>query len=63
MSDLASLEYKDENALLEGADDTKQVYVNEILPVKLAFYEKYVDEQDIAFDFRLILKPFLALVR
>jgi lipopolysaccharide/colanic/teichoic acid biosynthesis glycosyltransferase len=55
ITDFASIEYRDENSLLAGADDPEHVYLHDILPVKLDYYCKYVTERSLMLDFRLIL--------
>lgn len=55
ITDYASIEYRDENSLLAGAVDPEQVYIDEILPVKLDYYRKYVMERSLLLDFKLIL--------
>ena len=62
ITDYATLEYRDESALL-GPDDPEAVYVSTILPRKLALYERYVAEQSLATDVRLILLTLKAIVR
>jgi lipopolysaccharide/colanic/teichoic acid biosynthesis glycosyltransferase len=62
ITDYATLEYRDESALLAG-DDPEAVYVSTILPRKLELYERYVAEQSLATDLRLILRTLGALVR
>ena len=56
ITDYASLEFKDENSLLRSADDPEKKYIEEILPIKIKFYKKYITEQSLLTDFKLILK-------
>ena len=62
ITDYAALRYRDESALL-GTDDPEAVYVSTILPQKLALYERYVAEQSLATDLRLIILTLRAIVR
>ena len=55
ITDFASLKYKDENNILGRAKDPEKTYKEVILPEKLKYYERYVNEQSIWLDFRLIL--------
>ncbi len=55
ITDFASIEYKDENLLLGTADDPERVYIEQILPIKVAYYTKYVQESSLSLDLRLIL--------
>lgn len=61
ITDLASIEFRNENELLEGASDPVETYVREILPVKLKYYERYVRERSIFLDFWLLLKTIVAI--
>lgn len=61
ITDFAAIEYKDENALLAGAADPERVYVERILPAKQAYYLKYVAEQNLLLDLRLILATLKAV--
>lgn len=63
ITDRASIEYRDENRLLARSFDPQKTYVEEILPVKLAFYSEYVDKQNMWLDFCLILKTISVLIR
>lgn len=63
ITDFASIEFKDENNLLEGATDPHQTYINEILPIKQKYYLMYVDQQSIWLDIQLIFKTIFALLK
>jgi lipopolysaccharide/colanic/teichoic acid biosynthesis glycosyltransferase len=63
ITDFASIEYKDENAILGQAEDPDRVYITEVMPVKLNYCERYVEEQSLWIDAKLIIKTFKALVR
>lgn len=63
ITDFASIEFKDENSLLEGAIDPHQTYMNEILPIKQKYYLQYVDQQSIWLDIKLIFKTIIAIIK
>lgn len=63
ITDYASIEYRDENAILGKAADPDRAYIEEVMPVKLAYYRRYVAERTVWVDFMLILRTFAALVR
>jgi lipopolysaccharide/colanic/teichoic acid biosynthesis glycosyltransferase len=63
ITDLAAILYKDESTILGRASDPEQAYVNTILPVKLAYYERYVRERSFWLDLRIIFQTLAALVR
>ena len=60
ITDLASIEYRDENALLGRSADPERTYVSEVLPAKLAYCERYVRERTFLGDLGIIGQSFLA---
>ncbi|HJW11046.1 MAG TPA: sugar transferase [Albitalea sp.] len=62
ITDLASIEYRDENALLSKAADPEREYAEVVLPAKLRYAAEYVDQASIATDMRLIGLTLKALV-
>lgn len=63
ITSIASIEYKDEAELLENASDADEVYVNEILPVKMAYNLKSVKEFGFFKDIGVIFKTVAAVLR
>ena len=61
ITDLASLEYKDENELLRNADHPREIYINEIMPKKLEYYVRYAKKHDLWLDFKIICRTINAL--
>lgn len=62
ITDYASIEYKDENTILGRAADPDKAYIDEVMPVKLAYYQRYVAERSLWVDFKLIIKTLKAIV-
>ena len=60
ITDFASIAFKDESSLLAKADDPEQFYIEHVMPKKLDAYVRYVREQSLILDIRLI---FLTLAR
>jgi lipopolysaccharide/colanic/teichoic acid biosynthesis glycosyltransferase len=56
ITDLASLKYRDESALLAGAADPAVEYVNVILPDKLRLAEEYVRSSSLRLDLSILLR-------
>jgi lipopolysaccharide/colanic/teichoic acid biosynthesis glycosyltransferase len=54
ITDPASIEYRDESALLARAADPERVYIEQIMPAKLRCAASYVDRMSLANDVRLI---------
>lgn len=54
LTDYASLEYINENELLEKSDNPNETYIKEIMPAKLELNLKYIAEKSVWIDFKLI---------
>ncbi len=54
ITDLASIEYRDENELLAASADPERTYVEQVLPAKLALCERYIRERSFFGDLRII---------
>ena len=63
ITDRAAIEFKDENEILGKAADPHLAYINEVLPIKLRYYQDYVANQSLALDIKLIFATIKALVR
>ncbi len=62
ISDLASIEYIDENNLLLKSDNPEQTYIDVIMPAKLQLGLKYVDNQSFYSDVKIIVKTILKIM-
>ncbi len=58
ITDLASIEYRDENELLGRSADPERTYVEQVMPAKLAFCERYVRERSFTGDLGIIGRTF-----
>jgi len=63
ITDRASIEFRDESALLAGAADPERAYVETILPIKLDYYVRYVHERSFALDLKIIFMTLAAIWR
>jgi lipopolysaccharide/colanic/teichoic acid biosynthesis glycosyltransferase len=54
ITDWASIEFKDENDLLESSDNFEKAYIETILPTKLAYCIRYVNQRSFLVDLRII---------
>lgn len=59
ITDLASIEYRDENDLLGRSTNPERTYVEQVLPAKLALCERYVRSRSFTGDLRIILRTFI----
>lgn len=62
ITDIASIEFKDENAILSQEADPEKAYIEKILPKKLRYCRFYVKKQSLAYDVSIILKTLQAVV-
>ena len=63
ITDLASIEFRDESVILGRASDPHAAYVNAILPVKCKYYDEYVRTHTFFGDILIILATLRILVR
>ena len=54
ITDPASIEFRDESALLARAADPERVYIEQVMPAKLRYAAQYVDRMSLINDLRLI---------
>jgi lipopolysaccharide/colanic/teichoic acid biosynthesis glycosyltransferase len=54
ITDFASIQFRDESALLARAADPEREYTEVVLPAKLQLAAQYVDQASLATDLRLI---------
>jgi len=62
LTDLASIKYRDESAILARSENPEQEYIKGILPDKLRLGEEYVRRSSLVLDLTLIFKTILALI-
>lgn len=63
ITDFASLEYINENDLLAKSDNPEKTYIDEIMPAKLALNAKYIQQQGVLVDFKIIMNTILKIVQ
>jgi len=63
ITDLASIKYRNENELLEHADDPEKMYTEVIMPDKLEYNLRYIHEQSFLYDLRLIFLTFMEILK
>lgn len=56
MTDYASIEYSNENDLLAKSSEPEKTYIEEIMPAKLKLNMKYIAEQGLGTDLRIIFR-------
>ncbi|MDZ7648827.1 MAG: sugar transferase [Cytophagales bacterium] len=63
ITDYASIEFRNENELLEGKPDPVQFYIEQIMPVKLKLNLKYLQEQSLGLDVKIIFQTVISIFR
>jgi len=63
LTDYASIRYVNENALLAASDNPEETYIHEIMPDKLNLNLKYVDEQSLWVDMKIMWQTIMAILR
>jgi lipopolysaccharide/colanic/teichoic acid biosynthesis glycosyltransferase len=63
ITDLASLKYQDEAALLGKAENPEEEYVSRVLPDKIRLAKDYLKHSSLFFDVAVIVKTLFQIVR
>ena len=63
ITDIASIRYRDENAILAQSRDPEQTYINEIMPEKLDLNFKYLENISIIWDIKLIIITIFKIIK
>jgi len=63
ITDYASIEFRNENELLEGKPDPVQFYIEQIMPVKLKLNLKYIQEQSFGLDVKIIYQTVITIFK
>lgn len=63
ITDKASIEMVDENEILAGYHDSRQAYIDIILPLKQKYYLEYVDMNSFWFDIKIIFSTFYKIIK
>lgn len=63
VTSLASIEFKDEDALLADTSDVDKTYIEEVLPLKMKINLEYLTNFNIFNDIKIIFKTLLIFIR
>ncbi len=63
ITDLATLEFRDEESILAGASDPEKTYLDEVVPQKVALYLEYLDRRSFRLDMAILGRTLAALFR
>lgn len=62
ITDYASIEFRNENEMLEGKADPIDFYIREIMPVKLKLNLRYIEDHSLWVDLKIILKTIFLII-
>ena len=63
ITDYASIEYMDENEILGKSTDPEKTYIEEIMPEKIKYNMKYIQNKNVSEYFKIIFLTLLKIVR
>lgn len=63
ITDYASIEYMDENEILGKSNDPEKTYIEEIMPEKIKYNMKYIQNKNVSEYFKVIFLTLLKIVR
>lgn len=63
ITDYASIEYMDENEVLGESNDPEKTYIEEIMPEKIKYNMKYINNKNLFEYFKIIFLTVLRIVR
>lgn len=63
ITDWASIEYVDENEILGKAEDPDKAYVEQIMPDKIRYNMRWIENQGVGEYFKIIFTTFWSIVR
>jgi len=62
ITDYAAVEYSNEEEILAQYDDMEKAYIEEVLPVKIALYKKYLGNISFVEDVKILFSTFLKIL-
>ena len=63
LTDYASIKYVNENEVLEKSDNPEKTYIEEIMPEKLQLNLKYLEDQNLFTDLKILFDTLKAIFR
>lgn len=63
ITDIASIEYRNENEILGKSENPEKTYIEEVMPAKIKFNKEYLSNISIKYDIYLIIKTVVAILK
>ena len=62
ITDPASIKFRNENELMEKAEDPEDYYINVVMQEKIKLYLEYVENTSFWYDIKLIFQTFKVII-
>ena len=62
ITDPASIKFRNENELLEKAENPEKYYIEVIMQEKIRLYLEYVNQHNLFYDLKIIFQTFWAII-
>ncbi|MCI2807793.1 sugar transferase [Eoetvoesiella caeni] len=62
ITDKASIEFKNENALLKSSSNSEKIYIENIIPIKLRYYTDYARNRTMIGDVKIIMHTIASII-
>ena len=62
ITDYASIEYINENGILAQSDDPDKTYIEQVMPDKIRYNMKYIDNYSVKEYFKIVFKTLISIV-
>jgi lipopolysaccharide/colanic/teichoic acid biosynthesis glycosyltransferase len=63
ITDYASIVYRNENEILANSNEPEKTYINEVMPHKLSLNLKYINEQSLMTDIKIIFNTLKKIIQ
>lgn len=63
ITDYASIKFRNENDLLSVSDDPEKLYIDQIMPEKLNLNLKYINDNNVFKDIKIIFNTFYTIIK
>lgn len=63
ITDYASIEFRNEESILENEPDKEAAFVNNIIPGRIRLYKKYLNDTSFFVDIKIMIKTFFVILK
>lgn len=58
ITDFAAIEYRDEEEIMSRYEDKEKAYIENVLPLKIELYKKYIERKNFSTDCKILFRTF-----